>query len=301
MTWQQLPQSVREHYPWAGADLTLSSGHRLHYVDTGQPDDPSGSPLIMVHGNPTWSFYWRTLIRAFEPQRRCIAVDHLGAGLSDKPRDWSYRLQDHIDNLVQLVDHLDLPRFTMVVHDWGGPIGLGAAVARSERVERLVIFNTSVFMEEVPLEIRACRWPGVGEAVIGGLNGFLRVGLFRALADRKRLRNGVAQGYLAPYRRYRDRLGHLRFIRDIPIEEGHPTRATVQRLTEEVPAAFADTPTLILWGDRDFVFKPRFVERWRQLLPHAQVHHYADAAHWVVEDAHERIVQDMGAFLDEHH
>jgi pimeloyl-ACP methyl ester carboxylesterase len=290
-----LSDDVRRLYPWEGADLELPSGHRLHYVDTG-----AGRPLLFVHGNPTWSFYWRRLIADLSVDHRCVAVDHLGAGLSDKPADGPYTLQAHIDRLVALIDLLDLRDVTLVVHDWGGPIGFGAACARHERFSRLVLFNTSVFLEHVPLSIRMARWPGVGEAVVQGLNGFVRAGLLRAFAHPSRVPADVKRGFLAPYPTPADRVGHLGFIRDIPVEPDHPTRPVVERLTRDVPALLGDRPALILWGDRDFVFTPRFLERWRQILPHAEVHRFPDAAHWVVEDAHDRIVPLLRAFLSAH-
>ncbi|MEZ4239014.1 MAG: alpha/beta fold hydrolase [Myxococcota bacterium] len=294
-TWDDLPEDVRRHYPWRGEFLTLPNGHKLHYLDEGQ-----GPPLLMVHGNPTWSFYWRRLVAGLSDRYRCVVPDHLGAGLSDKPADWTYRLQDHIDNLVALIDHLDLRDVTLVVHDWGGPIGFGAAVARPERIARLVVFNTSVFLEHVPLSIRMGRWPVAGELLVQGLNGFLRVAKFRAIGDRDKLGDGVWRGYAAPYRRWSDRIGHLKFIRDIPVEAGHPTRAVIERLTEEVPAKLGDRPALLVWGERDFVFTPKFLERWQALLPHAEVERYPDISHWVVEEAHERILPRVTRFLEEH-
>jgi len=290
--WTDLPAEVRRLYPWEGSDLVVAGGHRLHYGDVGQ-----GRPLLFVHGNPTWSFLWRRYVAELSATHRCVAVDHLGAGLSDKPRDWSYRLADHVANLVALVDRLDLRDATLVVHDWGGPIGFGAACARPERFTRLVVFNTSVFLEHVPFSIRMCRWPVVGEMLVEQGNAFLRAALIRAIADRSRMRGAVEHGYLAPYPTPADRIGHLAFVRDIPIEPDHPTRAVVERLTQDVPRLFADRPTLMLWGDRDFVFTPRFLGRWKQLLPQAEVHRFADAAHWVMEDAAERIVPLLRGWL----
>jgi haloalkane dehalogenase len=295
VNWNDLPSDVRELYPWPGEVAQLSCGHRMHYLDVGK-----GEPLLMVHGNPTWSFYWRTLVAGLSDRYRCVVPDHVGAGLSDMPEDWTYRLQDHIDNLVELMDRLDLRNVTLLVHDWGGAIGFGAACARPERVARLVVFNTSVFMEDVPASIRFARWKGVGEALVRGLNGFARVALIRAIGDSGRMRGAVRKGYLAPYDSYAHRVGHLRFIRDIPLEDGHPTRVTIERLTREVPEKFASTPTLFVWGDQDFVFTPRFLERWRKLLPHGEAHRFADAAHWVVEDAHERILPLVTDFLARH-
>ncbi|MCA9492579.1 MAG: alpha/beta fold hydrolase [Myxococcales bacterium] len=295
MTWADLPEDVRALYPWKGADAQLSCGHRLHYLDEGK-----GEVLLMVHGNPTWSFYWRDLVKGLSDRYRCIVPDHVGSGLSDKPQSWTYRLQDHIDNLVELMDRLDLENVTMLVHDWGGAIGFGAACARPERIARLVVFNTSVFMEEVPLSIRLARKRLVGEIVVRGFNGFARAGLLRAIGDRGRMKGAVGRGYLAPYDSYDHRVAHLMFIRDIPLEDGHPTRVTIERMTKEVPEKFAKTPTLFIWGDKDFVFTPRFLEKWQKLLPQGEAHRFPDAAHWVVEDAHERILPLVEDFLARH-
>ena len=108
MNFAELPEEVRRHYPWPGERLKLSNGHALHYLDTGK-----GEPLLMVHGNPTWSFYYRTLVAGLEDSYRCVVPDHLGAGLSDKPQDWTYRLADHVANLVELIDHLDSHRLAI--------------------------------------------------------------------------------------------------------------------------------------------------------------------------------------------
>lgn len=294
-----LPAAVKAHYPWPGRYLniqgaeSLSEGQmlRMHYLDEG-----TGEPLLMVHGNPTWSFYWRTLVSDLSKNYRCIVPDHIGCGLSDKPQDWSYRLEDHIENLSILIEALDLHDVTLVVHDWGGAIGFGAALKHSERIKRLVIFNTAVFLGPVPLEIRMCRWPIVGPAMVQGLNGFIRVGLYRAIADRSRMKDGVGQGYLAPYNNWNNRIAHLQFIRDIPIEDDHPTRRVIQELDNRAQE-LNHLPAMFIWGEKDFVFTTEFLERWLHKFPNPEVHILPDAAHFVVEDAHEKILPLMRDFL----
>lgn len=295
--WAELPEEVRELYPWRGADFVTPAGPSLHYVDAGPRD---GEPLVMVHGNPTWSFYWRDYVRAFESTHRCVVPDHVGHGLSDRPTDWSYRLADHAKNLVALIEHLDLRDVTLLVHDWGGAIGFLAACDCPERIARLVVFNTSVFLEHVPLSIRLARLPLFGELFVQGFNGFLGAALYWSIADRSRLAGAVGAGYRAPYHTWRGRLGHLKFIRDIPVEKDHPTHAAIARTTSEVPAKFSATPTVFFWGDGDFVFTPVFLERWLKLLPHAESHRFADASHWVIEDARDRILPLLRDFLQRH-
>src|SRR5262249_37652531 len=132
-----LPRNVREHYPWQGKHLSLEDGVQLHYLDEG-----SGAPLLMLHGNPTWSFYYRNLVRAFSGTYRCIVPDHVGCGLSEKPLDWPYRLENHARSIEQLIERLDLQDITLVVHDWGGAIGFAAALKHRARIKRLILCNT---------------------------------------------------------------------------------------------------------------------------------------------------------------
>ncbi|RRR68412.1 MAG: alpha/beta fold hydrolase, partial [Candidatus Viridilinea halotolerans] len=126
----------REEYPFRSRYAELDAG-RMHYVDVGE-----GPVVVFVHGTPVWSFLYRRLIKALAPTHRCIAADHLGFGLSAKPLGWSYRPADHAANLQQLIDGLGLREITLVVHDFGGSIGLAYALKRPEHVTRLVIFNT---------------------------------------------------------------------------------------------------------------------------------------------------------------
>jgi pimeloyl-ACP methyl ester carboxylesterase len=289
-----LPADVREIYPWPGQDLKLSNGHNLHYLDEG-----SGPPLLMVHGNPTWSFYWRPLVAGLSTRFRCVVPDHLGCGLSDKPQDWDYTMANHAANVVALIDKLDLRDITLVLHDWGGAIGMSAALQRSDRVARVVIFNTAAFYGPLPQSIQIARRPLIGELAVRGLNGFALAALWTASGDRKNLKGAVGRGYLAPYRSWRDRIAHLAFIRDIPLEADHPTRPAMEELEARF-ASFADRPTLIIWGAKDFVFTKRFLARWTQAYPDAEVHSLEEAGHYVVEDEGPQIVELMSEWLGRH-
>lgn len=297
MDWKSLPEGVRAEYPWPGRflNLQLDDGRqlRMHYLDEGK-----GEPLLFVHGNPTWSFYWRKLVGGLSDNYRCIAVDHIGCGLSDKPgKDYSYRLEDHIHNLSYLIEALDLRDVTLVVHDWGGAIGLGTALRHVDRIKRLVIFNTAAFIAPVPAEIRATRWPWVGELVIQGLNGFVRGGFLRATKQRQRFRGAVREGYLAPYDSWDNRYAHLAFIRDIPIEPGHPTKKIIDEIDARL-GELSHLPTVFIWGTHDFVFTTAFLERFLVRWPNPEVHLLDQAAHFVVEDAHEQIVPIVRSFLE---
>jgi haloalkane dehalogenase len=266
--------------------------HRYHYVDEGQ-----GDVLLMVHGNPTWSFYWRNLILALAPKYRVIAIDHIGCGLSDKPRNYPYHLAQHIENLVQAVERLDLGDVTLVGHDWGGTIGLGAALRARRRFARFVLFNTAAFRStHMPWRIRACRVPWLGRLAVQGFNGFARSALRMAVRHHERMTSDVRAGMLAPYDTWAHRQAIYRFVADIPMSPRHPSYAALTQLETHLPL-LAARPCLLAWGMRDWCFTPRYLERFIEIFPRAEVHRFSDAGHFVVEDAHERIAPAIDAFL----
>ncbi len=289
----------RPLYPFESHDLSLGS-LRYHYVDEG-PGDKSAAPLVFVHGNPTWSFYWRNLVLGLRDQYRCLAVDHIGCGLSDKPQQYPYTLAQHTQNLVEFIERLDLQGVTMLVHDWGGAIGLGAAVKLRERMKRLVIFNTGAFPPPfVPARIAACRTPLVGRVALRGLNLFARAALQMATEKPERMTPQVQAGLLAPYDSWANRVAIWRFVRDIPFTRVHPTHATLAQLERDLPS-LGHLPITLIWGMRDWCFRPECLRRFQQVFPRAQSHELADCGHYVVEDAHERIVPIVRDFLAAEH
>jgi haloalkane dehalogenase len=253
----------------------------------------------MVHGNPTWSFYYRNLVLALRGRFRCVVPDHVGCGLSDKPADWGYTIPDHVRNLERLIEELDLRDVTLVVHDWGGAIGYLAALAHKERFRRFVVFNSAVFYLPLPRALTMMRIPLVGPVVVRGLNGFLRLGLRYATVHKDRFQGAVRQGYLAPYDSWAHRIAVLRFVEEIPIERNHANRELLPALDRALPA-FAHLPHLIIWGSRDWVFHHGYLDGWRQRFPDAEITVLDDASHWVAEEAHERILPLMEQFLERH-
>ncbi len=175
------------HYVSAGG---TTPEIRMHYVDEG-----AGRPVLLVHGNPTWSFHWRRLICELRQRHRCIAPDHIGCGLSDKPQDYDYCLAQRIDDVGSLIERLDLNDVTLVAQDWGGAIGLGAAARMPERFSRFVLLNTAAFRSDrMPLRIRACRTPVVGSFAVRGANAFVRAALSMAMEHPERLTAQEARG-----------------------------------------------------------------------------------------------------------
>ena len=287
----KLPPEVRELYPFEAHYLRITSGHRMHYLDEG-----AGVPLLMLHGNPTWSFYYRNLVLGLRDRYRCIVPDHIGCGLSDKPQQWSYTIADHTDNLCQLVTNLDLQDITLVVHDWGGPIGYLAALRFPERFRRFVVFNTTVFLLPLPKMLTALRIPLYGPLVIRGFNGLLKAGLWAGVANPARFTPDVRAGYLFPYDSWAHRLAILRFVQEIPLERGHPNRRLLDDLDRELHV-FQERPHMIMWGLKDPVFHRGFLAGWRQRFPTAEVHEVEDASHWVVDETPERVLSRIREFL----
>jgi len=281
-------------YPFASHWFEVD-GFRYHYLDEGRPDAPV---ILMVHGNPTWSFYYRTLIPTLSQTYRVIVPDHLGCGLSDKPPQYAYTLAQHIRNLERLITALHVTPITLALHDWGGAIGMGYATRYPERIARLVVFNTAAFwVPVVPWRIRVCRLPVIGDWLVRGLNGFVVAALTFATSQPERFSPAVRAGYVAPYNTWQNRIAIHRFVQDIPLEADHPTRATLAQIDVALPR-LRQHPMIIFWGADDFCFTTRdFLPEWQSRFPEAETHVLPRAGHYVVEDAHERILPELLKFL----
>jgi pimeloyl-ACP methyl ester carboxylesterase len=289
-------ENWRARYPFQSHWLDLPAG-RLHYLDEFQ-DDTRGDreTLLFVHGNPTWTFHWRNLIQALRPRYRCVAIDHIGCGLSDKPQRL-FSLEERTDDLATLVERLDLQHITLVAQDWGGSIGLGAMLRRPERLERMVLFNTGAFPPPyIPLRIRACRWPVVGQLGVQGGNLFSRAALRMTLARESRLDPAIAAAYLAPYDSWANRRAVYGFVKDIPTSSRDATWQTLADIERQLPT-LADRPALLVWGMRDWCFRPDCLARFEAAWPDAEVHRLTDVGHWVLEDAAEEAGRIVDQFL----
>jgi len=283
--------SFKDLYPFTSLYFDLNP-YKLHYLDEGE-----GEVLLFLHGNPTWSFYYRSLIQNFQSRYRCVAPDHIGCGFSDKPQDYSYTLTTHIDNLEKLVGFLGLKNITLMVHDWGGAIGMGLAVRKPELIKRLVLFNTASFLSmDIPLRIGLCRIPLLGTILIRYLNLFVRGVLRFGLKRRKRLTQNVRAGYLAPYDTFENRIANLKFVQDIPMEQAVPSYSVIQYIERNLKQ-FDGYPILIIWGSEDFCFNAKFLNKWREIFPRAEVREVCNAGHLVVEDASDEIIPWIEGFL----
>ncbi|MFA6987074.1 MAG: alpha/beta fold hydrolase [Arenimonas sp.] len=267
-------------------------------------DEGSGDPVVMLHGNPSWSYYWRKLVLGLRDRYRCIVPDHIGMGLSDKPDDsrYAYTLQSRVDDLQRLLDSLPLgDSITLAVHDWGGMIGFGWALRNTARVKRLVILNTAAFplpaAKAMPWQLALGRDSRLGAGLIRGFNAFAG-GAVRYGVETKML-PAVGRAYVAPYDSWANRISTLRFVQDIPLSPGDKAWSLVEQAGERLPT-FADRPAFIGWGLRDFVFDQHFLEGFQRALPNAEQHVFGDAGHYVLEDKAAILTPAIRSFLDRH-
>jgi cis-3-alkyl-4-acyloxetan-2-one decarboxylase len=266
---------------------------RLHYVDEGPRD---AAPVLMLHGNGTWSYMYRRPIAELSAAgHRCVAYDHMGFGRSDKPPYMAaYSLERHVENALGVIDRLDLRDVLLVLHDWGGPIGLGAALQRRDRLRGIALMNTWAWElpSFLPPFLREFRTEGLGEILALGGNLFVESipgGMHSRETDAV-----MMDAYRAPFPDYWSRVGMLAFQRDIPLTERDRSAALMgsihERLTE------LDLPVLLVWGMRDRVFQPVFLDQWRELFPGARSVELEDAAHFVLEDRPDAVCEALAAF-----
>ena len=278
----------KELYPFAPHFANTPDGFRMHYVDEG-----NGEPMVMVHGNPTWSFFFRKVIQnAPAHGYRAIAPDMIGCGLADKPQDWPYHREGHIRNLEHLIDNvLKLEHVTLLLHDWGGGIGMGYAVRHPEKIKRIFLMNTAAYLsDDMPRRIALARIPGVGSLLVRGLNAFVELAI--CMAPAKPLPPEVQAGYRYPYGNWHDRIATLRFVQDIPMSPSHPTWETLKGIGEKLPL-FENTPVTLIWGEQDFCFHMRFYERWRKIYPRAKAYSIPTASHYLLEDEPEQVLSHI--------
>ncbi len=319
----QTPLKTRVRFPdydFSSHRFEVRPGIGLHYLDEGPRE---GEVVVMLHGNPSWSYYWRHLVAGLRDRYRCIVPDHVGMGLSDKPDDggglrhphgrpdahgrlpaYDYTLQSRVDDLQALLRHAgidDATPVTLAVHDWGGMIGFGWALAHAAQVRRLVITNTAAFplpaAKAMPWQIALGRDSLFGAFLIRAFNAFSS-GASRVGVERK-MPPDVRRAYVAPYDSWAHRISTVRFMQDIPLSPADRAWPLLEAAGRALPS-FADRPAFIGWGLRDFVFDRHFLDGFRQALPQAQLAAFEDAGHYVLEDKHAVLVPQIRAFLDAH-
>lgn len=279
----------RQAYPFQSRYLALAAGE-MHYVDEG-----SGDPVLLVHGTPTWSFEYRHLIAALSKHHRCIAPDHLGFGLSERPAGFAYTPEAHAAVLGEFVDRLGLDRLTLIVHDFGGPIALPLAFGPSSSVGKLVILNSFAWPLDDDRKMAArARLAGgtVGRLLYKYANASQRLIMPSAYGDRKHLTPAIHRQYLEVFRDREARVQVLHTLAKALLQ----SRAHYQQLLEALPSL--RIPVLVVWGKKDSAFEPYQLERWRTLLPHAVVAQVDQVGHWPHEEEPARVIAEIERFLN---
>ncbi len=284
-----IPKYLKKEYPFQQNSFALPNGHNINYVDHGE-----GAPILMVHGNPTWSFYFRNMITNLSDDYRVIAPDHIGCGLSDKPQRYNYCLKNHVDNLEALVLKLGLKDITLVVHDWGGAIGMGLATRHPDLIKNIVITNTAAFLSKnIPKRIAICKIPLLGEFIVRAFNGFAWPATFMAVSSK--MTKAVRKGFLLPYNSYKNRIATARFVKDIPLKNKHQSYSTLLQIEQKLSSI--NCPKLILWGAKDFCFNLKFFKRWKEIYPDAQTILFDKANHYLFEDATYECINHIRKFI----
>jgi haloalkane dehalogenase len=291
-------QPPKKLYPFE-SNWHVIDGIRLHYLDEGPRDAPV---ILMVHGNPTWSFYYRKLVLGLRDRYRCVVPDHIGCGLSDKPSDnqYHYTLASRISDLASLMGHLKVTNpVHLIVHDWGGMIGFGWAAQRPEQIASMVISNTAAFPlptgKKFPTALGLVRVPLLGSLLVRGFNAFSAIAA--RVAFKKPVSAEVRAGYTGPYDSWSNRIATLRFVQDIPLGSADQAFKIVQA-TEVSLADFKQKPCLLAWGELDFVFDLHFLNKWKEIFKQARVISHKDCGHYLLEDAGEPLIQSIAHFLD---
>lgn len=280
---------IKKHLPFKSHYITIS-GHQMHYIDEGK-----GPVVLLLHGNPTWCFYYRNLIQELKSQFRVIAPDFIGMGLSDHPKNTHFRAADRIEHLQEFIDSLKLERFAVVMHDWGGSIGSGIAVRNASKIDRLIYLNTTLTVtESLPKIIKTAASPLIGKFLTMHTRRFLK--LTTEVGVSKKLDKEVKKCYLLPYKTRARRSAIWDFVDDIPFTSQHPSYSSMLELASRIPD-LADVPVQIIWGLKDPCFHREMLNHVAALFPQARVLEIPEASHLVLEDSPELVSSTIKNFL----
>lgn len=268
--------------------------NRMHYLDEGG-EDPKKPVVLLIHGNPTWCFYYRNLVHALSKNFRVIAPDFIGCGLSDHPESQHFRAIDRINHLQEFIKLLGIERYSLVMHDWGGSIGTGVAIRNPDAIERLVYLNTTLTeTESLPRLIKTAARPFIGKYLTKYSKRFLS--FTTELGVGKKLPRYVKKAYFFPYKGYLRRTAIWDFVADIPFDSSHPSYSQMLDLADGIPL-LKDKPVQIVWGLKDPCFHREMLSKVSGHFPQADVLEIADASHLVLEDAPEISTTTIERFL----
>lgn len=279
----------QNEYPFQSHYVQVDGG-RMHYVDEGQ-----GEPILFVHGFPTWSFMWRGLIKDLSVKHRCIAMDHIGFGLSDKPEHWSYTPEAHARNYRKLLEHLGLSTVSLVLHDFGGPIALSHALDFPGRVNRISLLNS--FMWSLKTDEHFVKFDHKVNGPIGRMAMTATpIGLNKMLHDMVEQKQKVAQKiypqYTGPFHKASDRLGPYGLAKSYIGSSQWLYDLWVRR------EAISNKPLQVVWGMKDKLMTSTHLDRWRHSWPNAEVVTFPESGHLVLEEQAREVEAAIYMFLD---
>lgn len=266
------------------------NGFQMHYVDEG-----TGEPIVCVHGMPTWSYLYRNFIKELSKTNRVVVPDQMGFGKSDVPLDKPYLMEQHVDNLTKLISKLDLEDITMIVQDWGGPIGLGYAVDHQDRIKRVVIMNTSVGVMKADAKpwYHSMEKRGTYEKFIKNTSNLIKMGIF----NKEKITPILLEAYSAPFTSEESYIGALAWPKDIPVGESHPSAQPMQHVRDNLNK-LNKKPKILIWGMKDPIFQPWVIDWWSKIYPEMEVHKIENGSHFLQEDAPEEIIEIIKKFLE---
>jgi haloalkane dehalogenase len=280
----------QQEYPFIPNQFSLPMG-MMSYVDEG-----TGEPLVMIHGNPSWSFEFRALIKHFSKNHRCLTPDHIGFGLSDKPMDWGYLPEQHAENLATFLESIDLENITLVVSDWGGPIGLSFAIQHPERIKNIIITNT--WMWSVKNDWYYQGFSGfvggpIGRWLIRRYNFFAGAVLKSTFGDKNKLTPEIHQHFIMPLANPLERKGNWVLPKQIIASSDWLSSLWSQR------GVLDGKIKLIAWGLKDIAFRVKELNYWIEHFPGAKVVRYAGTGHFIAEEQPDKLNSEMTGILSE--
>ncbi len=276
-------------YPFNNKYIQLNAG-KMHYVDEG-----GGEIILFVHGTPTWSFLYRDYIASLSKKYRCIAVDHIGFGLSEKPNNFDGKPESHSKNLTEFIEKLNLQNITLVVHDFGGPIGLSSAIENNERIKRVVLFNSWLWKtQDNPnaQKIDKILNSGLGKFMYLRMNISPKVLLKKGVYDKNKLSKKEHKHYIKPFPNKASRQSLLNIGKSLVGSSNW-----YQNQWEQLDK-LKSIPWLILWGTKDEFITMPYLEKWKNQLPNAQVHLF-DCGHFIQEEKTQETIQKIDIFMNE--
>ncbi len=272
-----------QEYPFRSNYISIK-GHRMHFVEEGAGPET----VLMIHSGMNWSFFYRKIVRSLSVDRRVVVPDLIGYGLSEKPHDFSYQLEQHIECIEELADKLDLDNITLVVHGWGATFGLGYAVRHSEKIRQVVVLNGVAFIIPVVFGMWVLgRLSLLGMALVRGSNLFIKH--FLKKTGRK-LTPVARQAYLMPYNSYQNRIALYRFIQNIPVSRWHPSWMTMIHIQRKLHL-LRHLPVHIVWAEKDRFLGSSVFNKWRKYLPDATFATFKDSDLYMLEDSETDLFQ----------